>query len=202
MKKLDLKEKKGFYYHRSSIIDTNSNIGKNTKVWHFSHVSSGSIIGENCILGQNTFIGSGAKIGNNVKIQNNVSIYDQVIIGDDVFCGPSVVFTNVINPRSEIERKNEYKQTLIGRGVTIGANSTIVCGVEIDEYAFIAAGAVVTSKVNKYELMAGVPAKKIGWMSKYGTKMQFNNKNKLFECKYTGTIYKLKSGRVHIESEL
>jgi len=198
-KKFDLKSKNGFYYHKSSIIDPKSDIGKNTKIWHFSHISSGSTVGEDCVLGQNTFIGSGAKIGNNVKIQNNVSVYDQVIINDDVFCGPSVVFTNVINPRSEVERKSEYKQTWIGRGVTIGANSTIVCGIKIDEYAFIAAGAVVTNKVNKFELVAGVPAVRIGWMSKYGIRMNFINK--IYKCKHTNTTYKLKNNKVSIEKK-
>lgn len=200
-KKLDLKKKNDFYYHKSSIIDSNSNIGKNTKIWHYSHVSSGSIVGQNCILGQNTFIGNGARIGNNVKIQNNVSIYDQVIISDDVFCGPSVVFTNVINPRSEVERKDEYKTTFVGRGVTIGANSTIICGIKIEEYAFIAAGAVVTKKVNKFELVAGVPAVKIGWMSKHGMRMEFKNKDKVYKCKYSNTIYKLNNGKVSIEKK-
>lgn len=194
--KIDLISKKGFFFHKSSIIEKGSLIGKNSKIWHYSHISSGSKIGKNCVLGQNTFVGGGAKIGNNVKIQNNVSIFDKVVIHNNVFCGPSVVFTNVLNPRAEINRKLEYKKTQICNGVTIGANATIICGIEIGEYAFIAAGAVVTKNVKPYELIAGVPGKKIGWISMYGIKMKFNNKNKIYKCEYTSQKYQLTKNEV------
>ena len=154
--------------HETAIIDEGSTIGENTKIWHWAHICSGAIIGNNCSFGQNTYVANDVFIGNNVKVQNNVSIYDSVIIEDDVFCGPSMVFTNVINPRSSIPRKSEYKKTLVRKGATIGANATIICGVEIGEYAFIAAGAVVTKDVPSYCLLAGVPAKQIGWVDKRG----------------------------------
>ncbi|MGM0608824.1 MAG: acyltransferase [Candidatus Muiribacteriota bacterium] len=162
---------KEYFVHESSYIDEGANIGKNTKVWHFSHIMSGAIIGENCRIGQNVNIGSKAVIGNNVSIQNNVSVYDRVILEDGVFCGPSMVFTNVVNPRAFIERKNEYKETIVKRGASIGANSTIVCGITIGEYAFIGAGAVVTKDVKPYALVFGNPAKKHGWVCKCGIKL-------------------------------
>jgi UDP-2-acetamido-3-amino-2,3-dideoxy-glucuronate N-acetyltransferase len=152
--------------HETAIIDEGAKIGKGTKIWHFSHVCSGAQIGENCVLGQNVYVASGAVIGNNVKIQNNVSVYDGVIIEDDVFLGPSCVFTNVKKPRSEINRHGSYEKTVVRKGVTIGANATIVCGIEIGEYSFIAAGAVVTSNVWAHSLMAGVPARHIGYVDK------------------------------------
>ncbi|MFO0319087.1 MAG: DapH/DapD/GlmU-related protein, partial [Neisseriaceae bacterium] len=150
--------------HESSIIDQGAEIGEDTRIWHFSHVCGGAKIGKNCSLGQNVFIGNDVVIGNNVKIQNNVSVFDAVILEDDVFCGPSMVFTNVYNPRSKIARKNEYRKTVVRKGATIGANATIICGIEIGEYAFIGAGAVVKNDVKSFALMAGVPARCIGWM--------------------------------------
>jgi len=150
--------------HASAIIDDGANIGDNTRVWHWTHVCGGAKIGNACSLGQNVFIGNDVIIGNNVKVQNNVSIYDAVRLEDDVFCGPSMVFTNVYNPRSAITRKNEYRQTTVHRGATLGANCTIVCGVRIGEYAFVGAGAVVNRDVKPYALMLGVPARQAGWM--------------------------------------
>jgi UDP-2-acetamido-3-amino-2,3-dideoxy-glucuronate N-acetyltransferase len=157
--------------HPTAIVDEGAQIGDDTKVWHWVHISAGARIGERCSFGQNVFVGNKVVIGNNVKVQNNVSIYDDVVLEDDVFCGPSMVFTNVINPRSHVSRKNEYKQTLVGRGATIGANATIVCGHNIGEFAFIGAGAVVTSDVEPYALMVGVPARRIGWMCNCGERL-------------------------------
>lgn len=160
--------------HASAIVDEGAQIGEGTRVWHFSHVCAGAKIGNDCSLGQNVFVGNDVIIGNNVKIQNNVSVYDAVIIEDDVFCGPSMVFTNVYNPRSAVTRKNEYRKTLIKRGATLGANSTIVCGTTIGEYAFIGAGAVINRDVPNFALMVGVPAYQLGWMSKYGERLDFS----------------------------
>jgi UDP-2-acetamido-3-amino-2,3-dideoxy-glucuronate N-acetyltransferase len=157
-----------FKVHESSYIDEGAKIGKGTRIWHFSHIMKGAIIGENCSIGQNVNVGAKAIIGNGVKIQNNVSIYDDVILEDDVFCGPSMVFTNVINPRAFIERKHEYKKTIVKKGASIGANATIVCGTIINEYAFVAAGAVVSRDVEPYALVMGVPAKRSGWVCKCG----------------------------------
>ena len=176
--------------HYSAIIDDGAEIGKNTRIWHWTHVSSGSKIGCNCSLGQNVFLGNKALIGNNVKIQNNVSIYDDVIIEDNVFIGPSVVFTNVINPRSEISRKSEYKKTLVRKGVTLGANSTIICGIEIGQYAFIGAGAVVNKNVKSFALVIGVPAIQKGWMSAYGERINIDLDGKSeWICSKTGDKY-------------
>lgn len=176
--------------HYSAIIDDGAEIGKNTRIWHWTHVSSGSKIGCNCSLGQNVFLGNKALIGNNVKIQNNVSIYDDVIIEDNVFIGPSVVFTNVINPRSEISRKSEYKKTLVREGVTLGANSTIICGIEIGQYAFIGAGAVVNKNVKSFALVIGVPAIQKGWMSAYGERINIDLDGKSeWICSKTGDKY-------------
>jgi UDP-2-acetamido-3-amino-2,3-dideoxy-glucuronate N-acetyltransferase len=161
--------------HSSAIIDDGAKIGANTKIWHFSHVCGGAEIGEKCSLGQNVFIGNDVKIGNNVKIQNNVSVYDAVYLEDDVFCGPSMVFTNVFNPRSHVVRKHEYRKTLVKRGATIGANATVVCGVTIGEYAFIGAGAVINHDVKAYAMMVGVPAHQIGWSCQCGTKLHFTD---------------------------
>ncbi len=158
--------------HDSAIIDDGASIGKDTKIWHFVHVCANAKIGERCSLGQNVFIGNDVTIGNNVKIQNNVSVYDAVTLEDDVFCGPSMVFTNVYNPRSAVTRKNEYRKTLVKKGATIGANATIVCGVTIGRYAFIGAGAVVQRDVPDFALVVGVPAKQIGWMSKFGERLE------------------------------
>ncbi len=157
--------------HATAIIDEGAQIGDNSRVWHWAHICAGAKIGKDCSLGQNVFVGNHVTIGNNVKIQNNVSVYDNVTLEDDVFCGPSMVFTNVYNPRSAVSRKNEYRNTLVKRGATLGANSTIVCGVTIGEYAFIGAGAVVNKDVPDYALMVGVPAKQIGWMSKFGERL-------------------------------
>jgi UDP-2-acetamido-3-amino-2,3-dideoxy-glucuronate N-acetyltransferase len=179
--------------HFSAIVDSGATIGEGTYVWHFVHICSGAHIGKNCSIGQNVFISNKVIIGNNVKIQNNVSIYDNVEIQDDVFCGPSMVFTNVVNPRSFIKRKNEYLDTLIKKGATLGANCTIICGVTIGEYAFIAAGAVVTKNVSDFALYAGVPAKQIGWMSKFGKRIELPLiGNAKYICPYTGDIYELR----------
>jgi len=159
------------YIHESSYLDNSAEIGRGTKVWHFSHIMSGTKVGKNCVLGQNVFIGEDVIIGNNVKIQNNVSIYKGVVIEDDVFIGPSVVFTNVINPRAFIERKNEYKNTIIKKGASIGANSTIICGIDIGEYSMIGAGSVVTKDVNNFSLVYGVPAVEKGEVNKEGNKI-------------------------------
>ena len=167
-----------YYVHPSSIIDANCTIGDGTKIWHFSHVMSGAIIGNNCNLGQNVVVSPKVILGNNVRVQNNVSIYDGVICEDDVFLGPSMVLTNVINPRSAISRKEEFKKTLIKKGASIGANATIVCGNTIGEYAFIGAGAVVTKDVPAYALIVGNPGRQKGWMSEYGHKLIFNSENR------------------------
>ena len=161
----------GYFVHPTSIVDNGAKIGAGTKIWHFTHVSSGACVGSNVSMGQNVFVGSDVMIGDQCKIQNNVSIYDGVVIEDGVFCGPSMVFTNVYNPRAFVERKNEFKKTLVKRGATIGANATIVCGIEIGKFAFVAAGAVINKDVKPYALMAGVPAKQIGWMSEFGEKI-------------------------------
>ena len=159
--------------HKTSIIDKGAEIGKNCKIWHWVHISSGARLGQNCVLGQNVYVGDNVLIGDNVKVQNNVSIYNSVVIEDDVFCGPSMVFTNVINPRSKINRKDEFKNTLVKKGTTIGANATIICGITLGAYSFIAAGAVVTKDVDDFALMAGVPAKKIGTVNEDGTRNFF-----------------------------
>ena len=158
--------------HETAIVDTGATIGANTRIWHWVHVSSGATIGEKCSLGQNVYVGNRVVIGNNVKIQNNVSVYDNVTLEDDVFCGPSMVFTNVYNPRSAVTRKDEYRDTVVKRGATLGANCTIICGVTIGEYAFIGAGAVVNKDVKPYALMVGVPAKQVGWMSEFGEQLK------------------------------
>lgn len=160
------------FVHSSAIVDEGATIGKGTKVWHWTHVSGGAEIGENCSFGQNVYIGNDVKIGNNVRVQNNVSIYDGVVLEDDVFCGPSMVFTNVINPRSHVSRKNEYKPTVVKKGASIGANVTIVCGNTISEYAFIGAGSVVTKDVPAYALMVGNPAKQLGWLCRCGERLE------------------------------
>ena len=160
-----------FYAHPSAIIDPGAKIGKGSKIWHFCHIGPEAVIGERCSLGQNVYVGK-ALIGNGVKIQNNVSVYDEVEIEDDVFCGPSMVFTNVYNPRAAISRKHEYRKTLVKKGVTIGANATIICGVTLGEYCFIGAGAVVNRNVKPYALMVGVPARQVGWMSRCGEKLE------------------------------
>jgi UDP-2-acetamido-3-amino-2,3-dideoxy-glucuronate N-acetyltransferase len=186
--------------HESAIVDSGASIGDGTSIWHFVHICSGAVIGKKCSIGQNVFISNVVKIGNNVKIQNNVSIYDNVVIEDDVFCGPSMVFTNVINPRSFIERKNEYLNTIIKKGATLGANCTIVCGVTIGEYAFIAAGAVVNRNVPNFALVAGVPSKQIGWMSKYGKRIDLPLEgNGIYKCPFTDDIYELKDNEINLK---
>ena len=158
----------GSFIHESAYVDDGAQIGAGTKIWHFCHIMPGAVIGERSSLGQNVVVMSGTRIGDNCKIQNNVSIYEGVELEDDVFCGPSMVFTNVINPRSHVSRKHEYRRTLVKRGATIGANATIVCGVTLGEYAFVGAGAVVTSDVLAYALMLGVPARRVGWLCQWG----------------------------------
>jgi UDP-2-acetamido-3-amino-2,3-dideoxy-glucuronate N-acetyltransferase len=166
-----------YFCHETAVIDLGCQIGKGTKIWHFSHIMSDCFIGENCNLGQNVVVSPAVVLGNNVKVQNNVSIYTGVICEDDVFLGPSMVFTNITNPRSSIVRKDQYVKTNVRKGATIGANATIVCGVEIGQYAFIGAGAVVTKDVLPYALVVGNPAKQIGWMSEYGHRLNFNKDN-------------------------
>ena len=164
-----------YFAHESSFVDDGAHIGAGTKIWHFCHVMPGAVVGERCSLGQNVVVMPGTKIGNNVKIQNNVSIYEGVTLEDDVFCGPSCVFTNVTNPRSHVSRKSEYVTTLVKRGASIGANATIVCGVTLGEYAFIGAGAVVTSNVPPHALMVGVPARRVGWMCQCGERLHLED---------------------------
>lgn len=178
--------------HDTSIIDEGAKIGTGTRIWHWVHVCGGARIGQDCSLGQNVFIGSDVVIGNRCKIQNNVSVYDAVVLEDDVFCGPSMVFTNVHNPRSAVIRKDEYRSTRVRLGATIGANATIVCGVTLDEYCFIGAGAVINKDVKPYALMAGVPAKQIGWMSRHGERLDLPlNGNAEAACPVTGEQYRL-----------
>jgi UDP-2-acetamido-3-amino-2,3-dideoxy-glucuronate N-acetyltransferase len=180
--------------HETAVVDTGALIGEGTRIWHWVHICSGARIGKYCSLGQNVFVGNDVAIGNNVKVQNNVSVYDAVTIEDDVFCGPSMVFTNVYNPRSAIARKNEYRRTLVKKGTSIGANATIVCGVTIGEYAFIAAGAVINKDVKPYALMAGVPARQIGWMSEYGEQIPVPLEGTaVFICPNTHLKYQLKN---------
>jgi UDP-2-acetamido-3-amino-2,3-dideoxy-glucuronate N-acetyltransferase len=180
---------RNYFVHESAYVDDPVEIGAGTKIWHFSHVQTGARIGERCILGQNVNVANDVVIGNNVKIQNNVSVYTGVELEDDVFCGPSCVFTNVINPRSQINRHSQYQRTLVRRGVTLGANSTIVCGATIGRYAFIAAGAVVRGDVPDYALMAGVPAKRKAWMSRHGHRLQKRDDANRFVCPESGWRY-------------
>jgi len=180
------------FIHETAIIDEGAKLGKGCRIWHWAHVCSNAIIGENCSLGQNVFVGNNAQIGNNVKIQNNVSVYDEVILENNVFCGPSMVFTNVYNPRSNINRKNEYKKTLVKEGATLGANCTIVCGTTIGNGAFIGAGTVVTKDVKDYALVVGVPSRQIGWMSAFGERIDLPLKGYgTWICRNTGDNYEL-----------
>ena len=181
-----------FFAYNSAVIDEGCQIGDGTKIWHFSHLMSGCIIGNNCNIGQNVFIASGVILGNNVKVQNNVSVYKGVACEDDVFLGPSMVFTNVINPRSAVIRKNEFQKTLVKKGATIGANATIVCGITLGSYCFIGAGAVVNKDVPDYGLIVGNPARQIGWMSENGQRLHFDEKG-VAECSETGKKYKLEN---------
>lgn len=181
---------RAYYAHPTACVDEPCDIGAGSQVWHFSHVMKDVILGERCILGQNVFVASGVKIGRNVKIQNNVSVYAGVELEDDVFCGPSCVFTNVMNPRSQIVRRHQYQQTLVRRGATIGANATIVCGTTLGRYAFIAAGAVVRGDVPDYALMAGVPAVRKGWMSRHGHRLQTRDAAGNLVCPESGWRYR------------
>ena len=184
-----------YYAHPSAILDEGCSVGKGTKIWHFTHIMSKCTIGERCNIGQNVVISPGVVLGQNVKIQNNVSVYTGVTCDDDVFLGPSMVFTNVINPRSAVNRKSEYAKTHVGKGATIGANATIVCGHDIGPYAFIGAGAVVTKNIPAYSLWVGNPARQRGWMSEYGHQLSFNEEGKAV-CPESGEHYELKEGVV------
>jgi UDP-2-acetamido-3-amino-2,3-dideoxy-glucuronate N-acetyltransferase len=185
-----------YFAHPTAIIDEGCKIGEGVKIWHFSHLMPGCVISDGCNIGQNVFIGTGVVLGKNVKVQNNVSIYEGVICEDDVFIGPSAVFTNVVNPRSTINRKNEFRKTIVHKGATIGANATIVCGNGIGEYAFVGAGAVITKPVLAYALVVGNPAKQIGWMSEYGHRLVFD-KNGKAACLETGHEYELRMNVVY-----
>ncbi|MBA2423718.1 MAG: N-acetyltransferase [Chitinophagales bacterium] len=189
---MSIHSKTPFFAHETAIIDEGCAIGEGTKIWHFCHVMSGSTIGENCSLGQNVMVGAHAVLGNNVKVQNNVSIYTGVVCEDDVFLGPSMVFTNVINPRSAVVRKNMFIKTLVKRGASIGANATIICGITIGAYAFIGAGSVVTKDVKPYALIVGNPGRQIGWMSQFGHRLNFDS-NELAVCPESGEQYSFKN---------
>jgi UDP-2-acetamido-3-amino-2,3-dideoxy-glucuronate N-acetyltransferase len=186
---------KEYLAHETAVIDEGCKIGKGTKIWHFSHIMSGCEIGENCNIGQNVVISPGVRLGRNVKVQNNVSIYTGVICEDDVFLGPSMVFTNIVNPRSAVVRRNSYVTTIVEKGASIGANSTIVCGNRIGMYSFIGAGAVVTKDVKPYALVVGNPARQTGWMSEYGHKLSFNESG-MAVCTESGEKYKIENGIV------
>lgn len=188
------------FIHETAIVENPLNIGAGSKIWHWVHVMPNAKIGEDCVLGQNVFVGNEVKIGRNVRIQNNVSIYDAVELEDDVFCGPSMVFTNVINPRSAVDRKHEYKTTLVKKGASIGANATIICGNQIGEYAFIGAGSVITKPVKAYALVVGNPGKQIGWVSKAGHRLEFNSKSEAV-CQESGDTYLLEDEIVSIIKE-
>lgn len=186
-----------FTVHPSAIVDPGAQIGDGSRVWHFVHVCSGAKIGRNVSLGQNVFVGNRVSIGNDCKIQNNVSVYDNVTLEDGVFCGPSMVFTNVYNPRSFVERKNEYRDTLVQRGATLGANCTIVCGVTVGKFAFIGAGAVINRNVADYALVVGVPGKQIGWMSEFGEQLPLPLRGEGEAiCTHTGAIYRLQNNQL------
>jgi len=187
--------KKEYFSHETAVIDAGCQIGDGTKIWHFSHIMPNSIIGKNCNIGQNVVVSPDVILGENVKVQNNVSIYTGVICEDDVFLGPSMVFTNVINPRSAVNRRGDYSKTLVKKGVSIGANATIICGNDIGEYAFIGAGAVVTKEIKPYALVVGNPSKQIGWMSEYGHRLNFDNKG-FATCPESLATYKLKDNLV------
>jgi len=187
--------------HPSAIIDAGAQIGEGTRIWHWVHICSSARIGDGCSFGQNVFVGNDVVIGNNVKVQNNVSVYDAVTLEDDVFCGPSMVFTNVYNPRSQVVRKDEYRRTVVKRGATIGANATIVCGVTLGEYSFIGAGAVVNRDVPDYALMVGVPAKQVGWMSRHGERLSLPVQGDAEAvCPATGHTYRLRGSHCSMVS--
>jgi UDP-2-acetamido-3-amino-2,3-dideoxy-glucuronate N-acetyltransferase len=185
----------GYFAHESAFVDDGCQIGEGTKIWHFSHVMSNCMIGENCNIGQNVVISPEVVLGKNVKVQNNVSIYTGVICEDDVFLGPSMVFTNVTNPRSGVNRRGQYSKTIVKKGASIGANATIVCGHDIGRYAFVGAGSVVTKHISDYALVVGNPARQIGWMSEFGHRLEFNDQG-LAECLESKEKYELKNGQV------
>ena len=184
-----------YYKHETAVIDSDCEIGSGSKIWHFSHIMSGSFIGQNCNIGQNVVISPKVRLGNNVKVQNNVSIYTGVIFEDDVFLGPSMVFTNVINPRSAVNRRDQYLETVVKKGASIGANATIVCGNNIGNFAFVGAGAVVVKEIKDYALVVGNPSRQIGWVSEYGHKLHFDSKG-IASCPETKQEYRLKDNAV------
>jgi len=190
----------GYFAHETAVIDEGCEIGEGTKIWHFSHLMPGCVLGANCNLGQNVVVSPDVVLGNNVKVQNNVSIYTGVICEDDVFLGPSMVFTNVLNPRSAINRRDQYTKTIVKKGATIGANATVVCGHNIGRYAFIGAGAVVTKEVPDYALVLGNPARQAGWMSEFGHRLEFDE-NGLAQCPESSVQYQLQNGAVKKLSE-
>ncbi len=192
-----MNKNKEYFAHETAVIDEGCSIGKGTKIWHFSHIMKDALIGENCNIGQNVVVSPQVVLGKNCKIQNNVSVYTGVICEDDVFMGPSMVFTNVINPRSSVNRKSEYMKTIVKKGATFGANCTIVCGITIGEYAFIGAGAVITKDVKPYALVVGNPGKQIGWMSRYGQRLQFDKHN-IALCAESGEKYILEDNNVRL----
>ena len=190
--------RRNIFIHESAIVDEGAQIGEDSRVWHFVHVCSGARIGKGVSLGQNVFVGNKVAIGDKCKIQNNVSVYDNVYLEEGVFCGPSMVFTNVHNPRSLIERKGEYRDTLVKKGATLGANCTIICGITVGEYAFVGAGALVNRNVKPYALMVGVPARQIGWMSKYGEQLTLPLEGIAeTDCPHTGQTYRLEGSELH-----
>jgi UDP-2-acetamido-3-amino-2,3-dideoxy-glucuronate N-acetyltransferase len=189
-----------YQVHETAIVDEGAKIGEGCRIWHWVHISGGAIIGKDCSFGQNVYVGNSVVIGNNVKIQNNVSVYDHVTLEDNVFCGPSMVFTNVYNPRSEIPRKDEYRDTVIRYGATLGANCTIICGITVGRFAFIGAGSVVKKDVADYALMAGVPARHTGWMSEYGERLDLPlNGDAETVCPNTGALYQMVNGSVEMK---
>lgn len=191
-----------YFIHPTAIVDEGAAIGSGTRVWHWVHICANAVIGENCSFGQNVFVGNKVVIGNNVKVQNNVSVYDNVTLEDDVFCGPSMVFTNVYNPRSAISRKDQYRNTLVRQGATLGANCTIVCGVTVGRNAFVGAGAVINRDVPEYALMVGVPARQIGWMSRHGERLDLPLRGDAQTiCPHTGDTYNLRNGVCELVSE-
>lgn len=188
-----------YFVHETAVVDEQANIGSGTRIWHYTHVSYGAYIGKNATLGQNVFIGKSVKIGDGCKIQNNVSVFEKVTLEKNVFCGPSMVFTNVVNPRAHISQKDNFTPTLVKEGVTIGANATILCGITIGEFAFIGAGSVVTRDVKPYALLVGNPAQQTGWVSEYGQKIPFKSSGVgEFVCPHTGQIYQLENGQLKI----
>lgn len=189
-----------YWKHDSAIVDEGAQLGEGTKVWHFAHVSPGARVGERCSLGQGVYVGNDVSIGDNVRIQNNVSVYDAVTLESDVFCGPSMVFTNVYNPRAAVARKNEYRRTLVKQGATLGANCTIVCGTTLGRYAFVGAGAVVQKDVPDFALVVGVPARRIGWMSRYGERLSFDAEGRA-TCPHTGDVYQVSGDRCELIEE-